>query len=55
MEEERSISRELKVEILWIKRGRDKNGADLQPPEMQEFYENLFKLAGAKNVIWLPM
>lgn len=43
------------VEILWIKRGRGKNGADLQPPEMQEFYERLFKAAGAKNVIWFPM
>ena len=43
------------VEILWIKRGRGKNVADLQPPEMQEFYENLFKLAGAKNVIWIPL
>jgi hypothetical protein len=43
------------VEVLWIKRGRGKNGAELQPATMQEFYENLFKSAGAKNVVWLPM
>ena len=43
------------VEILLIRRGRGKNGADLQPPELKEFWEELFKLAGTKNVIWIPL